>query len=304
MSWLATGIRVARATLTNQVARLAPALYVRLTGETGRGLGAESVGQAAEYFRRCFDDYFVQLRVASRDIADFLRGKRLLEYGPGDFPGVALLMIAHGAERVTCVDRFPLLAFSPKNLGVCRTLLDELAPAARARAMACFLEPDDPASGFRPERIEYRIDPDGLSHLCDEVDLVYSRAVLEHVNDLDATFRDMSRAMKHDALAIHQVDLKSHGLHRRNRLDFLTWSEFLWQLMYSHKGTPNRLRVDAYRRAVRQADLAITRLEPTLLADPLEVEEIKPLLARPFRELSDDDLSCLGFWLICHKEGP
>lgn len=302
MSWLEDGVRVAKATLTNQVARLAPGFYMRLTGETGRGLGAESVGQAAEYFRRCFDDYFVKLGIRPREIPDFLRGKCLLEYGPGDLPGVALLMIAHGAERVTCVDRFPLLSLSPENLAVYQTLLDSLAPPARARAMTCFAEPGNPASGLRPDRIEYRIDPDGLCGLCDEVDLVYSRAVLEHVNDLEATFRDMSRAMKRDALAIHQVDPKSHGLHRHNRLDFLAWPEFLWQLMYSHKGTPNRLRVDAYRTAVRQARLEIMALEPTLLADPLEVQEIRPALARRFRRLSDDDLRCLGFWLICRKE--
>ena len=294
--------RVAKATLTNQLAHIAPKMYMRLTGETGRGLGEESSGQAASYFRTCFDDYFARLGVASSAIGSFLAGKRVLEYGPGDLPGVALLMVAHGAEAVICVDRFPLMQLTEKNLAVINDLLSGLGAAERQRAESCFLRDGDPAAGFNPDHIRYRIDPSGLSGIRNEIDLVFSRAVLEHVNDLPSTFVDMHAAMKRDAIAIHQVDLKSHGLHQTNPLDFLAWPNYLWRLMYSHKGVPNRLRVDSYRSIIARTGFDVVSIEPTLLAEPADVRAVRPALALPFRQISDDDLRWLGFWLVCGKK--
>jgi SAM-dependent methyltransferase len=294
-------IRCGKACLSNQLARFAPELYVKLTGETGRGRNEEQPDDIVNYFRRCFDDYFKKLDIASQDVPNFLSGKHLLEYGPGDVPGVALLMVAHGANRVTCVDRFPLVSFSDKNIKVLEELMAGLEGDALERARACFNVPGEPASGLAPGRIEYRITPSGLSGLSNEVDLIYSRAVLEHVNDLSATFQDMAQALRNNAIAIHQVDLKSHGLHRRNQLDFLTWPRLLWDLMYSQKGVPNRWRVDAYRQAVADTQFDIQLLEPTALADMEMIKEVRPYLAPVFSTTNDEDLAWLGFWLVVQK---
>ncbi|PKO73633.1 MAG: hypothetical protein CVU23_01685 [Betaproteobacteria bacterium HGW-Betaproteobacteria-17] len=71
--------------------------------------------------------------------------------------------------------------------------------------------------------------------------------------------------------------------------------------MYSEKGVPNRLRVNAYRDAVAQSGLEILTLKPTLLASPDDVCAVRPELATPFKDLSEEDLSWLGFWLVCRK---
>lgn len=296
--------RVLRAVLSNQLARLSPRLYIRLTGQTGRGGGEESAQEIAAYFQKCFDEYFQVLQVAPDRIGAYLAGKHVVEYGPGDVPGVALLMAAHGAERVTCVDRFPLVSQSEKNIRVLRLLMDGLHGEERARAEACFRRHGDPASGFHRERIRYLVRPGGLSGLSDSADLIVSRAVLEHVDHLSATFADMRRALRPGAVAAHQVDLKSHGLHRHNPLDFLTWPAGLWSRMYRHKGVPNRWRVDRYRRHVEENGLKMLALRPTELADARHVEEVRPYLAEQFQSISDEDLSWLGFWLVCGKEQP
>jgi len=293
--------RATRAILSNMLARATPGLYMRLTGETGRGPESETPDAVADYFRQCFFDYFRQLDIEPGAIPDWLHGKSLLEYGPGDVPGVGLLMLAHGADTVTCVDRFPLSQRNRFQIAVLRSLMDRLEGEAGRRARACFVDPDAPASGFRPERLDYHVTHDGTSGLEACIDLVYSRAVLEHVNDLDATFLDMARSLKPGGIAIHQVDLKSHGLHRENPLDFLTWPVRLWDLMYAGKGVPNRWRLDRYHAALERAGLEIRHLEATAHASPGEVEEVRPWLARPFRELDDDTLRCLGFWLIASR---
>lgn len=301
---IADSVRVVRAMATNQLARVAPAAYVRLTGQTGRGSAAEEgPGDIASYFRDCTDAYFARLGVASADVADFLAGKTLMEYGPGDMPGVAALMVARGAEKVYCVDRFPLMNLSEKNAGVMGQLIDSCRGAERQRLLSCLADPDNPVAGFDPRRIEYVVRPGGLSGLREAVDLVFSRAVLEHVNDLDATFSDMSAALRPGSTAIHLVDLRSHGLHKTNPLDFLAWSPALWDLMYSEKGVPNRWRIDRYRAVLSTLPVELQALEATQLATAEQVADVRPLLAEPFRGLSVEDLRCLGFWLVFRKRG-
>ncbi len=294
--------RFLRAWATNQLARVAPAWYIRWTGQTGRGeASAEKPEAIAEYFIRCFSDYCAQLGVPRHAAFEYFSGRTVLEYGPGDVPGVALMMLANGARKVFLADRFPLICDSEKNVAAVRELLRRMSPDERERAAACLEVPGEPRSGYREDRLEYLVRDSGLSGLQAEADLVISRAVLEHVDDLDATFADMERALKPGGVAVHLVDLKSHGLHTRNPLDFLTWPEPLWHGMYSAKGVPNRWRVDRYREILAHGGLRVERLEPTALADGRDIAEVRPRLAASFRRVSDEDLSWLGFWLVCRK---
>lgn len=298
---IADASRAARAILSNLLAHYAPASYVRLTGQTGRGSAPESAQEVADYFRRCFDDYCEQRGLNLEQAQNWLCGKYLLEYGPGDVPGVALLMLAYGADKVICVDRFSLAQSTPKQIEILERLVEGLVGEPKDRALTCFNVSGDPKSGLRRDKLEYVIKPGGLSGLKATVDCVYSRAVLEHVNNLEATFKDIAEALKPGGITIHQVDLKSHGLHRENLLDFLTWPNWLWSLMYSGKGVPNRWRIDRYRKAIDASGLELQLLEPTLRAQTEDITKVRPYLASAFKELSDEDLSWLGFWLVAHK---
>ncbi len=291
--------RMVHAIASNLIAGAFPALYVRMTHQTGRGGGEEQPAQIADYFSTCFFEYFEKLDVARDVIPQWLSGKTLLEYGPGDLPGVALLMVAYGAEKVWCVDRFPLVKLSDKNVQVMRELLEKLPVPQRQRAEECFNVRGDLDSGFNPTRIEYLVRPSGLSGFHSSVDLVYSRAVLEHVNQLAETYADMRGALRPNGISIHQVDLKSHGLHKANPLDFLAWPSWLWNLMYGFKGVPNRWRKIHHLQAAEEAGLVIRIVAATTSIARSEVEAIRPYLAKPFRQLDVDELAVEGFWLIC-----
>ncbi len=141
----------ARACASNLIARFAPASYVLLTGQTGRGSNEEDVEEIADYFDRSFNDYRDRLHLDDAGFAAFLQGRRVLEYGPGDILGVALLMYGAGADHVHCVDRFPLEKVSAKNARVYQRLLERMSGAARLRAGSAFVQAGQPASGFRRE---------------------------------------------------------------------------------------------------------------------------------------------------------
>ena len=295
---------VVKAFLSNQLARVAPALYMRATRETGRGAGPASAEEIADYFIACFDEYFEHLGIAKADIGSWLNGRTVLEYGPGDVLGVALLFHAHGAAAVHCVDRFPLAKRSDFNVRVYARLLETLDGPARSRAAGAFVVDGDPASGFRPEAVAYHVRPNGLSGRAGHYDLVVSRAVLEHVNDLEKTMADVATALKDDGISIHQVDLKSHGLDRYQPFDFLTWPDPVYRVMFSHKGFPNRWRVDKYRDVARRVGLSLLRLVPTGRLAEEQVALIAPKVAPRFRAVPPDELGWLGFWMTLRRGGP
>lgn len=293
-----TALRFVKAFASNQLARWLPSAYVRLTGQTGRGAGEAGAGEIAAYFNECVADYAAQLKLDQAAFSHFLHEKRVLEYGPGDVLGVALLLYAHGASQVRCVDRFPLERISQANAEVYLALLNSLQGSARERARAAFREPGNPHSGFDPAKVQYVVTPDGLCGERAAYDVVLSRAVLEHVNRLDKTLLDIAAALRPGGVSLHCVDLRSHGLDRQRPLDFLTWSDTAYGWMYSNKGFPNRWRIDAYRRWVEQSGLKFVSLAPTEQLPLEKIQDIADQLAKPFRGIAHDDLRWLGFWMV------
>jgi hypothetical protein len=294
----------AKAFLSNQLARFAPKLYVNLTRQTGRGEGEEDPLQVANYFIKCFCDYRDQIGLNEAQFRECLRGKVVLEYGPGDILGVALLMYAYGAERVCCVDRFPLTRLSTKNIDVYRHLLDSLAADERKRGENAFKQGGNPGSGFNANAIAYKVTKDGLSGASGEYDLIISRAVLEHVNDIRQTMLDIKRSMRSRGISIHQVDLRSHGLDRYTEFDFLTWPDTIYKLMYSHKGFPNRWRVDKYRDLAEGANLRVKNLKPTGRVEQEQLDIVRPKLAKTLGRVAPEDLSWTGFWIVLDHPAP
>lgn len=287
-----------KAVLSNQLARFAPRTYVNLTHQTGRGSEAENASQIAQYFIQCFIDYGEQLGFTTQESSEFFKGKTILEYGPGDIMGVALLMYAHGAARVDCIDRFELSKLSETNISVYCELLKSLSTEQRARADHAFEDIGNPASGFNAAAIHYKITRDGLTDGREKYDLIVSRAVLEHVNDIEMTMQDIKQNLKPSGLSIHQVDLKSHGLDRYTDFDFLTWPSSLYRLMYSHKGFPNRWRIDKYRQLAARSGLKMTKLKATDCLDDEKITAIQAKVAKEFLGISRHDLSWMGFWMI------
>lgn len=294
--------RVLRATATNMFAGLAPGWYVRLSGQTGRGdPSQESARDIAEYFLECFDDYLQRLGLTRSDADERFQGRTVVEYGPGDLPGVAALFVAYGARHVYCVDRFAMVHLDGKNLDVLRALR-QLLPEPQAGRIASLIKTDPSGrSVIDADRISYVVRPHGFSGLASAADLVVSRAVLEHVDDLEGSFKDMRRALKPGCTALHLVDLRSHGLHRHNPLDFLEWSPSLWSLMFSNKGVPNRWRIDRYRDIVASLDVEDVEFTVTKQASADDVAVVRPRLDARFKDTSDVDLGVLGFWLSFRK---
>jgi len=286
------------------------------SGTTHRAL---SVPESIDYIHRVFDDYLRWGNLSSEDLLD----KTVLEVGPGDNLGVALLFASHGARRVVCLDRFHPEVDQPRNRQIYEALLRTLDPTARARAEACLSADRRLPGGV----IEYRSGigiEDALRYIpAGGVDLIVSRAVMQHVADVNAAWNSMDRLLSAHGMMLHKIDFRSHGYYESlHPLKFLTIPQWVWKWISAPDPTLNRARVATYRRlASRYAYSCETwvtnvvsrkqELRPPVAllekdthftdADLAVVESIKKTLQEPFRSAPTEELLISGMFLAARK---
>ncbi|MBN2372450.1 hypothetical protein JXL19_01500, partial [bacterium] len=56
----------------------------------------------------------------------FFKDKTLIEIGPGDTLGLALMFIASGCKKIICVDRFKCVQHSKKHAIIYNSIINEL----------------------------------------------------------------------------------------------------------------------------------------------------------------------------------
>lgn len=272
--------------------------------------------------RYCYGVWLKQLTLSQQVMDRFPR--TVVEIGPGDSLGTGLAALLSGVERYHALDLVPQ-ALREASLG----LLDELVGLYRARqARPAPGWPDiDPllgpglfpdrilgvdrlASSLAPARIqcirEALLDPAGFSrdgsirlhHAApwrpedvDEgsVDLAFSHAVLQHVDDLDGLNEALWRWLRPGGSVAHQVDYGSHRL-TRHWNGHRACPDWLWTLVRGRRDyllnrePPSGHRVRLVRRGFTVVeDLRHASAEAGLPRGRLKV---------PWAQLPDDELAC------------
>ena len=84
------------------------------------------------------------------------------------------------------------------------------------------------------------------------VDMVISQAVLEHVDDLSATYRCLSRWLKPGGVMSHVIDFKSHGItpvwNGHWALSDLTWKMIRGRRPYLLNRQPHSVHLELLAR--------------------------------------------------------
>ena len=296
----------------------------RGTAETSDGsTHAElTIEESMRYLDVVFGDY---LRYGGLG-ADDLTGLSVLELGPGDNLGVALRFLAAGAERVVAVDKFWSQRDPRREREIYSELFARLTEPERRRLAGVLTADGELAPGPRlayrhgvaVERADERFDPESF-------DLIVSRAVMEHLYDLDAAFAATDRLLRPGGRLLHKIDFRDHGMFTtggHHPLEFLTVPEPLYARMTRHSGRPNRTLSDYYRKKTAElgydARLLVAQLvgEEELIphaesVDDVEVPararslvaQIRPRLQRRFAELPDEDLLVSMVFLVATKPG-
>lgn len=251
-----------------------------------------TVDESARYAIAVADDYEAIARVA-RTIPPYgslFRDRRVLELGPGDVLSVGLVALLRGAASYHAVDAYDIASREAKrNDDIYRRIAErEGAP------------PDAGPKAIASGRVER--DLGELARRGERFDLVLSRAVLEHVSDLEALFEGLADVVTPDAVLLHKVDLRSHGMEQDSELDFLLFPPAVYQRMSSHLDLPNRVRAGAYLELAERHRLVTLHATATHLARDASLERVRGELGAPFSKLSDAELRILGLWLV--QGGP
>lgn len=228
-------------------------------------------------------------------IKDELRGKTVLELGPGDSIASAIIAAAHGARAVLVdagrfvrADIAPYLelervlaggGLAPLGLSGCRNI-EEILDCCGARYMTNDLE------DLRQIETE-------------SVDLIFSQAVLEHVRKhrFLETMRECRRILKRSGVCSHQVDLRDHLGGALNNLRF---GERIWESEFfaSSGFYTNRISYRQMPELFKQAGFEMN-ITDVRRWDALPTPRHR--LAKEFRDVADEELCVSGFDVLLYK---
>jgi SAM-dependent methyltransferase len=129
------------------------------------------------------------------------------------------------------------------------------------------------------------------------VDLIISHSVLEHVVDLEGTYRALYQWLKPGGWMSHQVDLRSHGLSRRWN-GHLACSDLVWKMTMGRRMFMiNRCLVSEHLRLIERAGFQVVTQDKHLRDDGIRRDELAPR----WGDISDEDLNCSGLYVIARK---
>jgi len=278
-----------------------------------------SVTNSLAYIDRQFATY-IKYAGLSRDA---LKGKRILELGPGDNLGVALKFLAAGADSVVCLDRFYSKRNAEHELAIYKAIREKLNADQQAR----FDQAVNLTNGveFNPQKLQsvYGVTLEGFANKLanEKFDLILSCAVLEEIYDPDPVFDAMNRLLAQGGSLVHVIDLGDYGMFRdqgMHPLTFLTISESIYRRMASDSGLPNRKRLRYYQEKMKEfgyeskffvtSVLPNGRLEPAAEYAPGKfnhnsnlVAEIRSKLTNDFKNLDEEQLLIDGVLLVATK---
>jgi hypothetical protein len=173
--------------------------------------------------------------------------------------------------------------------------LDAALSEERVRQIArSVTHPSEPGS-----RVVYRapwFSPEVLER--DSVDMIFSQAVLEHVDDLGGVYEAMRGWLRSGGVMTHQIDYRSHG--KADSWDgHWTYSNAAWKLVVGRRPyLLNRISHSGQLRQLRTAGFEI--VAETLYREPSHIRRRD--LAPHLRGIPDDDLTISGAFVVARKQ--
>lgn len=237
----------------------------------------------SEYAIRVFHRH-----VEGSGLENQLKGKTVLELGPGDSIASAIIAASYGAHAIMVdAGRF-VREEIPPYLDLARVLTENKLPAELSDCLDIDEILNCCSAKYMTDGLE------SLRQIEDEsVDLIFSQAVLEHVrrHEFLETIQECRRILKPGGICSHQVDLRDH---LGGGLNNLLFREKVWESEFFAKSGfyTNRIRysqmLDLFKRGGFQVQVTdVNRWE----TPPTQRNK----LAREFMMLPDEDLCISGF---------
>jgi hypothetical protein len=254
------------------------------------------------------------------------------ELGPGDSIGIGMAALLSGAEKYFALD---LVRYSEltKNLAIFDELVSMYADKSPIPddsefpllypKLDCYDFPDYLIGGdalrksLNPARVaairsSIRItdaDDSMISYKAPwnspdvieggTVDLIFSQAVLEHVDDLSGVYAAMRKWIRADGVMTHQIDFKCHGK-ANNWNGHWTYSDLMWKIIVGRRSyLLNREPHSTHVNLIERSGFSILDDRVFRSTSELKRQQLDPR----FRALSDDDLTTSGAFIVAAASG-
>lgn len=274
--------------------------------------------------RYCYSVWFRHLMMLDR-YGFKISGAHIGELGPGDSLGIGLAALLSGAARYVGLDIVPYSARADLE-----KMLDELIGMYVKEERV----PDDKEFPFVRPRIDsyefpdhavdrraistkakeirnhlkgglnsssllrYRV-PWTLLHEIDErsLDLIFSQAVLEHVDSLEETYRTMFSWLKPGGYASHVIDFRSHG-RSPSWNGHWAYTDWQWRLVRGKREfLLNREPLSTHVALAKKVGFELLLIERNQAPNGLEISALAPR----FRRMDVADIQTSGVLLILQK---
>lgn len=133
------------------------------------------------------------------------------------------------------------------------------------------------------------------------IDMIFSQATLEHIDDLETTYRSLYDWLHDDGIMSHQIDFKCHGTANEWNGHW-TYSDFVWK--YGIRGNRtyllNREPHSTHIKLLKKNHFHIVADIQYPMKNNLSSDKLSPR----FHHITKDDLNTSGAFLIARKNNP
>jgi SAM-dependent methyltransferase len=253
------------------------------------------------------------------------------EIGPGDSLGIGLCALLSGADVYYAFD---IIKYS--NLTDNRKILVELTEMFRNRTDIPdneeFPELKPRINDFKfPDYIFNNIDLDYL--LCEErlhlinsalegksgditikyvvpwqekdvelkdsVDLIFSQAVMEHIDDINNAYTKMFKFLKPNSLMTHEIDFKAHETHNQWN-GHLGYTDKIWKVILNGRlYSINRKLLSEHLNNLKYIGFNILDVVKEIRSDGIQRDKV----ADKFKNIPAEDFETAAAFVVCRKSG-
>lgn len=272
--------------------------------------------------RYCYSVWLRHLLIAKENELDSFP-KVVAELGPGDSLGIGLAALISGSEQYFAFDVVEHFN-TEKNL----LIFDELVELFKRRVaipdenelprvkpyLTCY---DFPSDILNESRLRDALQEERINKIRDEirfpninnelvsykvpwydtqvlekgtVDMIFSQAVLEHVDDLDNTYKSMKHWLSCDGYISHQIDFKCHGTSKEWNGHWAC-SDFVWKLIRGKQAyLLNREPLSVHISLLNKFGFNVVCTKKIKSLSSFTKTELSP----QYQNLSEDDLTTSG----------
>jgi glycosyltransferase involved in cell wall biosynthesis/SAM-dependent methyltransferase len=228
-----------------------------------------------------------------------LRGKRVLEIGPGGLLIRGLLFQGYGASY-SALDAFEGGCLSKEAVNLYQRFISKtIKQDADLNNFDSSLMQIDELSYYQNTPIE--LAKDRLKN--QQFDIIFSHGVFEHLFDIDNGITSCKELLVDGGLMIHNVDFHAHDFWRDfpNPHMHMTIPNSLYKIAYpKFRGYPNRLRHSDFVSSISHSGSDLIEIRDYDYYDN-EVLEIRKKLPNEFAHYSDEDLLIQRVTYVCQN---